>query len=433
MVELLKQHLQNNFPFLKDKKLLVTVSGGIDSVVMTYLFHQLHYNITIAHCNFQLRAQESDWDEIFVKGIAEKLNKNIHHIKFNTKTYCKQQKVSTQIGARELRYTWFNDLCKKHNYDYILTAHHLSDVIETFFINLSRGTGIDGLTGIPALNKNIVRPLLPFSRNQIETFAKENNITWREDQSNAETKYIRNKIRHKIVPELYNLHPKFEENFKKTIVHLHQSKEFIHLKIKELKKTLFVPKNNTLIILKSNLNNLSNFEIYELFQPYGFSSVLEIQKLLQTQTGKEINSETHSLLNNREHLVLHTKQTQTTENQYYIYNIYNVKHLPIPLVFSNEEKELNKNTIAIDLKKNPLPLILRKRKDGDLFSPIGMSGKKKVSKFLKDEKLSKIEKDNTWLLCNHQNNILWIVGYRADNSLVQTVALKENLIYVSKK
>lgn len=428
----LKQHLSKNFPFLKEKKLLLTVSGGIDSVVLAHLFHQLDYKINIAHCNFQLRGEESNLDEVFVKELAKKLNCTIHTVQFNTKSYCQENKVSTQIGARELRYKWFQELCTEHSYDFILTAHHLNDVLETFLINLSRGTGLDGLTGIPAINGTIVRPLLPFSRDDIETFAKENNITWREDKSNADTKYIRNKIRHLITPELDKLHPQFQENFKTSISYLIQSKTFINKKIDELKKELFKETETGYSIQKQALNNLSEFEIHELFYPFGFTSVLEIQKLLETQTGKEISSETYALLNNRDEILLYKKEKTEDQDQYLIQNTENVHHLPISLVFSHQQLEINQNTIAIDSEKVSFPLILRKRKEGDTFNPTGMSGKKKVNKYFKDEKLSKLEKENTWILCTSKDEIIWIIGYRADRNWCKDSS-KGNLIFIQKK
>ncbi|MGY6649607.1 tRNA lysidine(34) synthetase TilS [Wenyingzhuangia sp. IMCC45574] len=427
----LEQHLSDNFSFLKEKKLLITVSGGIDSVVLAHVLTKLNYNISIAHCNFQLRGQESDLDETFVKDVAKQLNCEIHTTKFDTTNYCKTQKVSTQIGARQLRYQWFQQLCTNFNLDYILTGHHLNDVMETFLINLSRGSGIEGLTGIPAINKNIIRPLLPFSRTDIEAYAQTNNILWREDKSNAETKYIRNKIRHLITPELYNLHADFEENFKKSIDYLSQSKTFIHQKIEELKKELFKETLNGISIQKEKIEVLSEFEIHEIFYPFGFTSVLEIKKILKAQTGKEIHSATHSLLNNREDLIL-CKHTQTKDkDSYIINNIEDLKNLPIALDVSYQKRELDKNTIAIDPKKTSFPLRLRKRKEGDVFSPIGMMGKKKVSKYFKDEKLSKIEKDNTWILCTKEDKIIWIIGLRADKNECEYSA-KENLIFISK-
>lgn len=427
----LQNHLNINFPFLKGKKLLITVSGGVDSIVLASLFNTLECNIGIAHCNFKLRNIDSDKDELFVQNFADNHNIPFHNIQFDTQKYCEQNKVSTQIGARELRYNWFHKLSNEHRYDYILTAHHLNDVMETFFINLSRGTGLDGLTGIPPINKNIIRPLLSFSRKQIEQYALDNNILWREDKSNAETKYLRNKIRHKIVPEFYKLNPQFEENFKTSVRNIYQSKEFIHQKITALKETLFNTENDITSISKTILLALSDFEIYELFKAYGFYNTAEIKKLLSAQSGKEIYAKNYNLLINREHVLLYHKQNKTTDS-YTIKSEDDVQKLPIPLFFTSFKRELNQNTIAIDLTQNPFPFILRKLKNGDVFYPTGMMGKKKVSKYFKDQKFSKLEKEATWILCNHQNKIIWIVGYRADRT--ETANTKQNnLLFIEKK
>jgi len=170
----LKKNLKEHLPFLKGKKLLVAISGGIDSVVLTHLLLKLNYSISLAHCNFSLRGKESNKDEEFVQELGEKLNIPVHTVKFNTEEYASEKGISTQMAARELRYAWFEKILTANNLDYIITAHHKDDVIETFLINLTRGTGLDGLTGIPEINGSIVRPLLPFSRNEILVYATKN-------------------------------------------------------------------------------------------------------------------------------------------------------------------------------------------------------------------------------------------------------------------
>lgn len=428
MIKELEKHIQLNFPFLKDKKLLLTVSGGVDSVVLAYLMHRLNYKIGIAHCNFKLRETESDEDENFVKDFAQNNKIHFHSIEFNTKEYCKKNKISTQIGARTLRYDWFDQLAVEFKYEYILTAHHLNDVMETFFINLSRGTGIDGLTSIPPINNNIVRPLLIFSRKEIEHFAITNNIQWREDKSNAETKYLRNKIRHQIVPEFYQLNPQFEENFKKTIAHIYSSKIFITQKIEALKQDVFQEKDKQITTSKTSILALSDYEIYELFKPYNFHSPQEITKVLKAQTGKKIKSSTHTILSNRDTLIIY-QNTDLKEDNFIIKTIDDFKNTPVKLDVSFSKKEINNHTIAIDLEGNPFPFSLRKRTDGDIFYPTGMTGKKKVNKYFKDQKLSELEKENTWLLCNSNNQVVWIVGHRADRTLT-TKKNTKNTLYI---
>jgi tRNA(Ile)-lysidine synthase len=223
-----KHHLENNFLHLKGKKLLLATSGGIDSIVLVHLFQQLKFQIAIAHCNFNLRAKESNADENFVKQFAEENQIPFYTNSFQTEAYANENKLSIQLAARKLRYDWFNEVLVKENYDYITTGHHLDDQVETFLINFTRGTGLEGLTGIPAQNDTVIRPLLPFSREEIEIFAQENNIKWREDSSNSSNKYLRNKLRHDIVPILKELNPSFLNSFQNTLEHLKQSNDLLN-------------------------------------------------------------------------------------------------------------------------------------------------------------------------------------------------------------
>ncbi|MGY0408929.1 MAG: tRNA lysidine(34) synthetase TilS, partial [Polaribacter sp.] len=227
MLSKFKKQINTTFPFLKDKKLLIAISGGVDSVVLTHLLYQLEFDISLAHCNFNLREKESNLDAIFVQNLAKKLTLPFFLTSFDTTTFAKEHKQSTQIAARNLRYQWFRELVAKQQFDFLLTAHHADDNLETFFINLTRGTGLEGFTGIPAINKHIVRPLLIFSRKEILHFAKKNKIDWREDKSNASTKYVRNKIRHQIIPVLKEINPNLLETFLKTTENLQENQQIM--------------------------------------------------------------------------------------------------------------------------------------------------------------------------------------------------------------
>src|SRR6476620_3889550 len=227
MFEKFRNHINSNFPFLKEKKLLLAVSGGLDSMVLLHLCKQLGLDITVAHCNFQLRGEESDGDEQFVRSQCEKLDVLLYANRFETKKFAEEQKLSIQLVARKLRYDWFNTLLINNNYDYLLTAHHLDDNLETFLINFTRASGLDGLTGIPKQNGYIVRPLLAFSRNEIETFGQENHIQWRNDTSNASDKYLRNKLRHHVVPVLKEINPGLLSSFETTIYNLQQAQSMV--------------------------------------------------------------------------------------------------------------------------------------------------------------------------------------------------------------
>ncbi len=309
MLQKFKEHIQLNFPFLKDKKLLIAISGGLDSVVLTQLLSELNFDISLAHCNFQLRGKESDLDEDFVKLLSQKTSNQIFTIKFDTEKFSKNNKFSTQIAARELRYNWFQELIEKHNFDFVLTAHHADDNLETFLINLTRGTGLDGFTGIPKINGNIVRPLLAFSREEISTYAKSNNIDWREDASNTSTKYIRNKIRHQIVPLLKEINPNLLETFAKTSKNLQESKQIIEDKIADISAKVIETENTILKINIKEINLLSNPKAYlhQLLRSYNFTEWNDVYNLLSAQSGKQVFSKTHRLLKDRELLLLSRK------------------------------------------------------------------------------------------------------------------------------
>ena len=243
-------HIRAKFPFLKNQKLLIAISGGIDSVVLTHLLHKEGYQIALAHCNFQLRKEESTLDEVFIKDLGKSLDIPTYCIRFETTKFAQKQKLSTQLAARSLRYNWFQKLLKEEQFSYVLTAHHADDNLETFLINLTRGTGLEGLTGIPAINNTIIRPLLPFSRTTILAYAKDKNIEWREDKSNASTKYIRNRIRHQVIPVLKEINPSLLDSFAKTITYLQDSQEIITDKIQEVSEN--VGHSETLDLDKKN-------------------------------------------------------------------------------------------------------------------------------------------------------------------------------------
>lgn len=427
MQQKLTNHINTKFPFLKDKKLLIAISGGVDSVVLTHLLSVLNFDISLAHCNFKLREKVSDLDEEFVLKLGEKLNIKTFTTQFETNKFVQENKLSTQIAARELRYNWFESLVNKHQFEYVLTAHHADDNLETFLINLSRGTGLDGLTGIPEINGNILRPLIPFSRNEIIDFAKENHIDWREDQSNASTKYIRNKIRHQVVPILKEINPSVLETFAKTTNHLKESQQIIEDRIQEVSKEIIQKDFSTsLEMTKLNIdkiNQLSNPKayLYQFLKDCNFTEWNDVFKLLSAQSGKQVFSKTHVLLKDRNFLIL-TKNSFSTKQETIVEIIENTTEIknPIHLKFETVKNPSLHSKEIIFLDKNELnfPLKLRKWENGDVFYPSGMIGKKKISKYFKDEKLSLIDKQNTWLLCNNNDSIIWIVGYRLDNRFI---------------
>lgn len=426
MLQQLAKHIDEQFSFLKEKKLLIAISGGVDSVVLTHLLHQLQFNISLAHCNFQLRGKESDLDELFIKELGKSLNIQTFTTRFNTNEYATKNKLSTQQAARELRYSWFDSLSKENNFDYILTAHHADDNLETFLINLSRGTGLEGLTGIPSINKNIIRPLLIFSREEIITFAKKNNIEWREDESNSETKYLRNKIRHQIVPTLKELNDSVLKNFNKTIDHLKESQQIIDDKIADITHEIVSKEGDLLKINIEKLLKLSNPKayLYQLLKSYKFTEWNDVYNLIYAQSGKQILTKFYTLLKDRDFLLLlRTNEKSSFEKEYFIIREENKEiTAPIKLQLKKVLKKtnINKENIYVDYELLNFPLKLRRWKSGDFFYPKGMIGRKKVSKYFKDEKISIVNKNKIWLLCSSKNEVIWIVGKRQDRRFLPT-------------
>jgi len=418
MLTKFQHHIEQNFPQLKDKKLLLAVSGGVDSMVLMHLFQQLHYDIAIAHCNFQLRGKESDGDELFVQVKSEKLKVKSYCIRFDTESYSKENKLSIQLAARKLRYDWFHELLSENQLDYLVTAHHLDDNVETFLINFTRGTGLEGLTGIPAQNGNIIRPLLPFSREEIENYAQANQIQWREDSSNASDKYFRNKLRHDIVPILKELNTGFLDSFQNTLHHLQQAESLVEDASKLVYEKVVEEKESQLEIHLKPLLEFQNYKayLYQWLKSYGFSAWNDIYDLVDAQSGKQIFSETHFLLKDREKLILSVRKSSNEEEIYVIKSVDDKVNIPLKLRFYKAVNifETHSNCIFVDESKLKFPLTIRKWQEGDYFYPSGMSGKKKLSKYFKDEKYSLLNKENQWLLCS-EDQIVWVVGKRADD------------------
>lgn len=416
MLQQFKEHITQNFPFLKRAKLLVAISGGIDSVVLAQLCHLAGLDVALAHCNFHLRGEESNEDEKFVRELSKQLGVSVYVEHFDTKAYAGKHGLSIQIAARELRYDWFAKLLDTLDFDYLFTAHHADDNLETFLINLSRGTGLEGLSGIPPVNGKIIRPLLPFSRKEIFAYLRENEWPWQEDHSNADTKYLRNKIRHEIVPQLKMLSSDFLEQFGRTQRHLSECEIILKRHIEETRESVMKKEGARWMIDISVLNGLHPLGsyLYYLFKDFSFP-VDEVRKLLKAQSGKYITSAEYIMVKDRENLLVEPLSAPETK----CYTIdEDVKEITEPLhlqFFEGKESESGqKNTALIDKDKLKYPLIVRKWKKGDYFYPLGMSNRKKMSKFFKDEKISVLDKQNTWLLCSG-DDIVWVIGHRLDN------------------
>ncbi len=434
LFERFKIYLQENFQEMESKKLLLAISGGVDSIVLMHLLSRLDMELNLAHCNFGLRGEDAAKDEALVRAVALNYGLNLHVIQFDTKAYAKLHRYSVQMAARDLRYQWFDELVKEKEYDYLLTAHHADDNIETFFINLSRGTGIDGLCGIPEKSKYILRPLLPFSKEEILSYATGQKLSWREDLSNQDNKYLRNRIRADLIPLLKDLNPSFFETFESTISHLKGSRDIINDRIKALKDLVIEQGSNSdPYLMRFKVDKLSEVSnnvayLYQLFHPYGFNQYEDIRSLLSSQSGKQVYSKSHRLVKDRGFLLLskidECDDAETTfelqENQKSIalvggQLVMESIHLTKP--WSHERIDTGRETAYFDKDLLTYPLIVRKWEKGDYFYPIGMSGKKKLSKFFKDEKYSLLQKENIWLLCSG-THIIWVIGKRSDNRYI---------------
>lgn len=433
MTNSFQNHINHNLPFLNKSKLLIAISGGLDSVVLTHLCHEAKLNFSLAHCNFNLRGDESDADEEFALQLAEDLDLEVFIESFDTEIYAKEHKLSTQMAARELRYDWFASLSQQLGFDYILTAHHADDAFETLLINLTRGTGLDGLTGIPEVNFNIVRPLLPFSREQIEAYAKDNRLKWREDSSNASNKYLRNKMRHEVIPVLKSITPQVLQNVSTTIENLQNSQQIIEDAIVRIQKKVVTIEGDVIKFHIKKLQKLSNPKVYlyELLKDFNFTNWDDVTDLLTAQSGKQVFSETHRLLKDRTHLLLTEHKTQETPETIMISENDKSIETPFGTLFFDEADAIfgkKSNSIFVDKALLNYPLTLRKWQEGDFFYPLGMKGKKKLSKYFKDEKLSLIDKENVWVLCSN-DVIVWVVGLRADERFKVSDATK-NIINI---
>jgi tRNA(Ile)-lysidine synthase len=418
MLQQFQNHLSIHFSFLQGKKLLLAVSGGLDSMVLVHLMQQLNYEIVVLHCNFQLRGLESFGDQQFVQEYSNMNAIPFVFTQFDTEAFATDFKVSTQVAARELRYSWFYEQIEIQNADYILTAHHADDNLETFIINLSRGTGLDGLIGIPAQNEKVIRPLLSFSRQEIVEYAVANKLEWREDSSNASDKYLRNKIRHHLIPILKELNPTFISSFEKTQSFLKEAQELVDDAAIMVYQQVAREEGENIYFDLARLLQLPNYSayLYQWLKEFGFTAWEDIYDLVTSQSGKQVFAPEFRLIKDRDCLILSPLKLHSDQQEYPIESIQSKVNFPLKLDFSvvNAIESISNSTIFVDYEKLEFPLVLRHWREGDVFQPFGMEGKsKKVSKLFKDEKLSLVDKESTWLLCS-TNQVVWVVGIRQD-------------------
>ena len=416
------------------QKVLLAISGGIDSMVLLHLFERTGFEYGIAHCNFRLRGAESDGDEAFVHEQVEQHGTPAHFETFDTKEYASLKGISIEMAARELRYEFFERIRKEYEYDYIVTAHHQDDLIETFFLNLSRKTGIRGLTGIKEKKGKLIRPLFFASREEIEKYASENFIPYREDSSNSEVVYQRNFLRHKILPLFSELNPAFKKNFMASVDNLKAAYDVYENAIGNEIQQVLTGENGQTVIAISALQNSSHPKtvLLEILSGYGFNaSVVDaVYQSLDTLSGKQFFSKTHRLVKDRDALFI--QELKDDEDRVF-YIEEDDMELFAPFDISVERVDANDFTIikdsnigCIDIDEVQFPLLMRKWQQGDYFQPLGMTGFKKVSDFFIDQKMPLHEKENTWLLCSGKK-IVWIMGYRLDNRFKVTDATQKVL------
>lgn len=417
------EKFQNEFSLLEessvDNKFLIAVSGGADSMVLLSLMRDFFSQkrcsaISVAHINYHLRGEDSNLDQKLVTDFCQEYD--IPHFVYEVSCVDnKPNEGSIQLWARDLRYAFFREVMQNNNIDYLLTAHHRDDQLETFLINLSRGAGLAGLCGIPKYKNSIFRPMLGFTKQEIYQYAHENKIPFREDKSNKKNDYLRNKIRNTISPLLKDLSPHFLDNFQKSIDYINDCKSFINSELKFFFERNSEMKDNFVFIDKNALKKQNTYLIYEILKTFSFENSTEIDKILHAEVGNIFHSKEYQLLVDRQKYIISKKEHYSQEK--------NQDNIPLTI----EKSSVENNTIILegyhlqeakiwflDGDKINFPLKLRPKKEGEYFFPTGMQGKKKVSKFIKDEKISLLEKNKNIVLEDAIGTILGIVPFRQD-------------------
>jgi len=441
MLEEFKKFISENNLLNSGDKVLLAVSGGIDSMVMAHLFLRNKQGIGIAHCNFSLRGKESDKDEDIVRMFATENKIPFYTIRFETKDYARKNKLSVQMAAREMRYKWFEEIRQNNKYDYVAVAHNLNDNIETLLINLTRGTGLAGLAGIKPLSGLIVRPLLFATRQKIQAYRDLNEIDFREDRSNADTKYIRNKIRHKIIPVLKEINPSIEATLNEEAERFSGFSEIVSEYISKLRENVSEERDKlvtfNIALLKNHYHNRA--VLFELFKPFGITGSLltDLIKVIEGKTGGLIITDTHRIIKNRMEIIISEGELPNETS----FKIESTEALSIfPGVTSARKVRITKtyeipsepHMACLDFQKVSFPMIIRKWKTGDYFYPLGMKQKKKLSDYFIDKKYSKFDKENIFIL-ESDGRIVWIIGDRIDNRFKITSSTKQGLLIKAKR
>lgn len=419
MKEQIQQYIIQHQLLSGEKPVVVGISGGADSVALLHILVSLGYKCIAAHCNFNLRGDESFRDEQFTIDFTKRLQVPLCKISFETNKYAQENRLSVEMAARELRYRWFEELLNTYDADAVAVAHHRDDSVETLLINLTRGSGLTGLTGIKPKNGNVVRPLLCVSREDIYAYIEKNGLEYVTDSSNSSDIYTRNFIRLKVIPLLEEINPSVKASLARTANHLYDASLIYNHSVEEARRVII--QNNRL-----SISALLSFPapatiLYEMLKPYGFSRTVceSIFTVLDKDSGKIFYSSTHRLLKDRSDLLIDVLSGE--ESKAYLINLEDDNvDLPVELkpeivvIKEDYQIEKDKKFAYFDFDKLSFPLVLRHWQEGDWFVPFGMKGKKKVSDYFSDKKFSLFDKEKTWLLCSGQD-VIWIVGERTDN------------------
>ena len=437
MVEVFQRFIFEKKLLAPGEKTLIAASGGVDSTVLCHLFHRAGFPFEMAHCNFQLRAEASDEDEIFVKTLALHLGVKFHTTRFSTADFAKKNNLSIQVAARILRYDWLEKTRHATDSQHIATAHHLDDSIETVIFNFTKGCGIRGLHGILPKQGHLIRPILFATKQQVLEFAKQEKIAFREDASNLTVKYTRNKIRHEVVPVLQEINPAFQKSAGETIERLQEAEALYDFALQKIREEVMEETSGgwQISIEKLRSSPAPSTVLYELLSPFGFNNdqVAQILQSTENQPGKMFYSPTHRLLADRFLLILSLE-----ENIGKVIEIAGISDSPVllpegrlvlklveqrPLVF-----EKNKNVAWLDFDKLTFPLKLRHWQPGDVFQPLGMGGRhQKLQDFFSNRKLTRFEKEKVWLL-ESGGEIAWVPGMRLDERFKVSELTKRCLV-----
>ncbi len=423
MIEQFIKFIHKENLFHSSQRILLAVSGGADSMLMLHLFRNAGFPISVAHCNFNLRGIESDDDERFVSEYCDRHNLQCFVRHFETEDFANENGISIEMAARDLRYEWFHELLRTHHLDFLATAHHQDDVIETFLINLSRGSGIKGLSGIPVKSGTLIRPMLFTNREEVLAYCAQFSIEYRTDSSNQEIIYKRNLIRNQIIPLLEEVNPAFRRNAIKTIGHLNETEQLFQQRMSEIKAVVYSEDALGAMIHIDKLSVLSPVKtiLFELIREFGFKpeQMDDILESLHRESGRKFYSETHRLVKDREYLLISFLKANT-EKLFYLEENTATMNFPVQLSFEKMDRKpdfrfsSNPNVADLDADKLDYPLIIRHWREGEYFQPLGMSGLKKLSDFFIDEKYSIPEKESAWILsCGDQ--LVWLVGKRIDD------------------